>query len=138
LIVADTNILAYLYLPCEHTALIEQLLRQEPEWAAPVLWRSEFRNVLALYLRKGLLSFEQAYSIQADAEHLLNAHEFEMDSFDVLSIANSSPISAYDAEFVALARRQDIPMATMDSKVLSEFPDIARTPESLLHEQPGS
>lgn len=133
MIVADTNILAYLYLPCEHTALIEQLLRQDPEWAAPVLWRSEFRNVLALYLRKGLLSFEQAYSIQADAEHLLDAHEFEMDSFDVLSVANSSTISAYDAEFVALAQRLDIHMATMDKKVLNEFPEIACAPDQLLN-----
>lgn len=42
MIVADTNILAYFYLPCELTASAEKLLQQEPEWAAPILWRSEF------------------------------------------------------------------------------------------------
>lgn len=52
MIVVDTNILAYLYLPNDLTANAEKLLRQEPEWAAPILWRSEFRNVLTGYLHR--------------------------------------------------------------------------------------
>ena len=50
MIVVDTNIVAYLYLPGEHTAAVERLLERDPEWAAPILWRSEFRNILALSL----------------------------------------------------------------------------------------
>ena len=45
MIVVDSNVLAYLYLPGEHTAEAEALLVREPDWAAPVLWRSEFRNI---------------------------------------------------------------------------------------------
>jgi len=56
MIVVDTNVIAYLYLPTDYTRLAEQLLAKEPDWAAPLLWRSELRNVLALYLRKNLLS----------------------------------------------------------------------------------
>ena len=67
MIVVDTNILAYLYLPGEHTAIAEALLEHDPEWAAPVLWRSEFRNILAGYLRRGSLTFEQACSLQREA-----------------------------------------------------------------------
>ena len=52
MIVVDSNILAYLYLPGEFTAAAEALLEREPEWAAPPLWRSEFRNLLAGYLRR--------------------------------------------------------------------------------------
>lgn len=51
MIVVDTNVLAYLYLPGEYTAAAEALLAHDPDWAAPVLWRSEFRNILAGYLR---------------------------------------------------------------------------------------
>ena len=59
MIVVDTNIIAYLYLPTDLTGQAERLLESDPEWAVPVLWRSEFRNVLALYLRKGLISLRR-------------------------------------------------------------------------------
>lgn len=61
MIVVDSNILAYLYLPGEFTVAAETLLEREPEWAAPPLWRSEFRNILAGYMRRNMLSFEQAF-----------------------------------------------------------------------------
>ncbi len=38
MIVVDTNVIAYLYLPTGHTPLAEKLMVQEPVWAAPVLW----------------------------------------------------------------------------------------------------
>jgi hypothetical protein len=60
MIVVDANVVAYLYLPGEHTAHAEDLLQRDPEWAAPVLWRSKFRNILAGYMRRRPLSFEQA------------------------------------------------------------------------------
>ncbi len=47
MIVVDSNVLAYLYLPGEYTAAAEVLLEHDSDWAAPILWRSEFRNILA-------------------------------------------------------------------------------------------
>ena len=49
MIVADTNVIAY---PSPYTELAERLFGTDPHWIAPVLWRSEMRNVLALYLRR--------------------------------------------------------------------------------------
>ena len=72
MIVVDSNIVAYLYLPGERTADAEALLEQDPEWAAPVLWRSEFRNILAGYTRRKTLMFEQACRLQKEAEDLLS------------------------------------------------------------------
>lgn len=57
MIVVDTNVLAYLYLPGEYTAVAEVLLERDPDWAAPVLWRSEFRIILAGHIRRGSLTF---------------------------------------------------------------------------------
>ena len=51
MIVVDTNVIAYLFLPGEYTPLAERLLQKDPDWVAPVLWRSELRNVFALYVR---------------------------------------------------------------------------------------
>lgn len=123
--VVDSNVLAYLYLPCEHTSAAESLLERDPDWAAPVLWRSEFRNILAGYLRRGSLTFQQAYSLQREAENLLNGAEYEVDSLGVLELVRDSECSAYDCEFVVLAMKLDTKLVTMDRKVLRAFPDIA-------------
>lgn len=125
MIVADTNLIAYLAMPSPYTEAAERLLVREPEWVAPVLWRSEFRNVLALYLRKGLIRFEQALDIQAEMESLFQGREYEVASLDVLSLVNQSECSAYDCEFVALAKGLGVRLVTMDRKLVSCFPDTA-------------
>ena len=136
MIVVDSNIIAYLYLPSELSAQAEQLLAKQPQWAAPTLWRSELRNVLALYIRKELLSFEQAYAIQTEAEALLADSEYEVPSLDVLRLVESSECSAYDCEFVALAKRMDAKLVTADKKILKEFPAIAMMLAQALAKQP--
>jgi predicted nucleic acid-binding protein len=125
MIVVDTNIIAYLYLDGEFTPLAEQLLEKDPQWAAPLLWRSEFRNVLALYMRKKLLDFDQAVAIQSYAEALLTGNEYQLDSLSVLELAAAHNGSAYDCEFVALAQRLRVPLVTTGKKLLAAFPDIA-------------
>lgn len=127
MIVVDTNVLAYLYLPCEYTVAAEELLVRNPEWAAPILWRSEFRNILAGYLRRKMLSFEQAHSLQREAEELLDGCEFEVDSLAVLELVRESDCSAYDCEFVALAMKLNSKLVTMDKKLLRAFPQHAVT-----------
>ena len=122
MIVVDTNIVAYLYLPGEHTPAAEALLEHDPEWAAPILWRSEFRNILAGCMRRKTLTFEQAKSLQLEAESLLEGSEFEVDSTDVLELVKASDCSAYDCEFVALAKKLDTKLVTMDGKLLRAFP----------------
>lgn len=125
MIVVDSNVLAYLYLPGEYTARAEALLEHDSDWAAPVLWRSEFRNILAGYIRRGALSFDQACGLQREAEGLLGDAEFEMDSLAVLELVRDSDCSAYDCEFVALAMRLETRLVTMDKKLLRAFPQCA-------------
>ena len=125
MIVVDSNVIAYLHLPGEHSARAEALLEQQGDWAAPLLWRSEFRNILAGYLRRGALSFEQVLAVQRTAEELLDGAEFEVDSVSVLELVRDSACSAYDCEFVALARRLGTRLVTMDKKILAAFPQHA-------------
>ena len=123
--VVDSNVVAYLYLPGEYTAAAEALLERDPDWAAPLLWRSEFRNILAGYLRRQTLDFDQVCSLQNEAEGLLAGSEFEVDSQAVLALVRDSDCSAYDCEFVALAIRLDTKLVTMDRKLLKAFPTRA-------------
>ena len=122
MVVVDTNVIAALYLPNENSVLAETLLLQDANWAAPALWRSELRNVLALYLRKQLLNFEQACQIQNQAESLMIASEYQINSVEVLRLAQSSGCSAYDCEFVALARHLQVKLITQDKQILAQFP----------------
>jgi predicted nucleic acid-binding protein len=124
-IAVDTNIIAYLYLPSTHTRHAEALLQEDADWIVPVLWRSEFRNVLAGFMRRKVLAFEQARELQREAESLLAGREFEVDSQRVLELVRDSDCSAYDCEFIALALQLDVKLVTMDAKLRRAFP--ART-----------
>jgi predicted nucleic acid-binding protein len=122
MIVVDSNVLAYLYLPGDYTADAEKLLERDPDWAAPLLWRSEFRNILAGYMRRKTLTFDQACRLQAEAERLLAGAEFEIDSRLVLELVRDSDCSAYDCEFIALAMKLNSKLVTEDKKLLRAFP----------------
>lgn len=123
MIVVDTNILAYLYLPTEFTAPVEALLERDPDWVAPVLWRSKFRSILAGYMRRKTLTFEQARALQIEAESLMAGNEYEVDSQQVLELVRDSDCSAYDCEYAALAIRLGTTLVTMDRKLLKAFPN---------------
>ena len=125
MIVVDTNIIGYLYLHSERSAQAEQALRKDPQWAAPLLWRSELRNVLALYLRQKLLSLEDACRIMEEAMNLMQGREYQVASRQVLELAAGSRCSAYDCEFVALAQDLGLPLVTVDRQIIREFPACA-------------
>ena len=132
MIVVDTNTIAYLYLPTEYTADVESLLDEDSEWIAPALWCSEFRNILALYIRKNLIDFNTACEMQAEAEKLLANNEYQVDSISVLKLANDTDCSAHDCEFIALAKSLNLKLITADKKLLNTFPDIAFTAKNFI------
>lgn len=72
MIVVDTNILAHFWLPSDSTDLCDALYQKDPQWIAPILWRSEFRNVVTLYLRKKLIDLAEALLIMEKAELAFN------------------------------------------------------------------
>jgi len=123
-IVVDT-ILAYLLMPYEFSPQADALFKRDPEWLAPILWRSEFRNLLAGYLRRKTFTFDEILKIQAEAEALLAGNAREVDSRRVLELVRDSNCSAYDCEFIALAAELGTKVVTMDGKMLKEFPHFA-------------
>lgn len=121
MIVADTNIITYLLLPTSYTSSVDSLYKIDPDWAAPALWKSEFRNVLALYLRKEIITLEKALQIQDIAESIMAHNEYDISSSQVLALVEKSNCSAYDCEFIALANQLNVQLVTQDKKVLKEF-----------------
>jgi predicted nucleic acid-binding protein len=125
-IVVDTNVIAYLWLPAPETPQAERLLQSDDTWCAPLLWRSEFRSVLVGCVRRGLLSLEAALRTAAEAEDHLRGHEYAVPGDRVLRAASASGCSAYDCEFVVLAEQLGVALVTADRQVLRAFPKIAR------------
>ena len=125
MIVADTNLIIYLHVTGERSVQAEQAWRQDPHWAAPWLWRSEFRNVLALYARRRHLALQAAQRVMAEALDMMAGAEYHVASSQVLNLAAASGCSAYDCEFVALARELGVRLGTADKPLLKQFPGVA-------------
>lgn len=125
MIAVDTNVIAYFFLGGEKTRQARQAFRLDPHWVAPLLWRSEFQSVLSLYLRKKRLTIEVAQRFMEMAETLFQGNEYRVNSTDVLNLVAKSTCSAYDCEFVALARELKIRLITTDREILKEFSSAA-------------
>ncbi len=129
MIVVDTNVIASLWVPNDMDELAYKVFKKDPEWIAPLLWCSELRNVMAIYLRKAILELPAILQAMQEAEQLMEAHAYEVNSTHVLRLVSNSACSSYDCEFVALAEDLDVQLVTFDKQICSEFSDIAIHPE---------
>lgn len=132
MIVADTNIISYLLLPTSYSASVDAAYKFDSDWAAPLLWKSEFRNVLALYLRRKIINLEKALLLQEAAELILSQNEFDISSSQVLALINENNCSSYDCEFIALAHHLNVSLVTQDKNILKEFSSTAITIDDFL------
>jgi len=128
--VVDTNVVAALMLPTAANAEVAELLRQDPDWRLPPLWRSEFRQVLLKYVRAELATPEQALSLWHKALERFELSEQPVAGHQVLALAIATGCSTYDAEFVVLARQLNCRLLTFDRKLLQLFQDLAMKPGS--------
>ena len=132
MIVVDTNVIASLWVPNDMDEMSYKILEKDADWIAPLLWRSEFRNVLAIYLRADILEFSIALQVIEEVEQLMGSKEFEVNSTQVLSLVSESSCSSYDCELVALADDLDVKLVTFDKKILNEFPEIGVSPKEFV------
>ena len=132
MILVDTNIICLRWLPAAETDRADALLKRDPHWASTMLWRWEFRNALAGYVRRGSLTTATATAICEKAESAMARSEFSARERDVFDLVGRSSCTAYDCEFVAVAREQGVPLITADRQILREFPHLAVSLEDFL------
>ena len=132
MIVVDANLIAYCWLQGPQTVAAQAVRARDPDWHVPILWRSELRSVLAGYLRHGALSLGEARHIMNAAETALADTEHEVDSGRVLDLVQQSKLSAYDCEYVVLARALGAALVTADKAVLRAAPDVAMSMQDYL------
>jgi predicted nucleic acid-binding protein len=126
-IVIDTNIMVYL-LSGEgpRAQCAEELLRSDPAWTGPPILMSELRNVLVGSVRRGLIEPSDALAMQHDAALILSDRVVGIDGAEVVRTGLESDLTAYDAEFVVLARALGTTLVTEDREILRAAPDVAR------------
>ena len=125
MIVADTNLIAYFLIPGGFTQGARAVYQRDPEWVAPPLWRSEFRNVLILSFRHNVLSLDDVHILMDRAERLMNGQNYQVDSRQILQLAAKSGCAAYDCEFVALAQELGVPLVTSDRALIKKLAPTA-------------
>ncbi|MBV6394221.1 MAG: hypothetical protein KPEEDBHJ_03474 [Anaerolineales bacterium] len=131
MIVADTNLIVYLFINGDKTPLAQEVLAKDPHWIVPPLWRSEFRNVLAGHIRRGM-KLTQAKRIMEEALSTFESREVMPSSDKVLELISKSDCTSYDCEFIALAAQLDVPLVTADRQLLEQFPNSAKSLEDFL------
>lgn len=136
MIIVDTNIISYLLLPTPYSKPVDRLYNSDSQWAAPLLWKSEFRNVLALYLTKEVITLEKALQLLEAAEDMMADNEYDIPPPQVLALVAKSSCSSYDCEFVALAHHLDLQLVTQDKKLLKTFPETAISISDFLSNRP--
>ena len=122
MIIVDTNIIAYLLIQGERTEGAQKTYRKDPDWMAPRLWQHEFLNVLATFVREGGATAEQVEDVWHGALQLLAPGEQSPDMMHALQLATRHAVSAYDAQYVALAMEHSVPLVTEDRRLLKTFP----------------
>jgi predicted nucleic acid-binding protein len=129
LIVADTNVVLYATVPAPNSAVAEAVLRRDRDWVAPPIWTVEYVNALLGYRRRSLMSSQQAKSALGQALSLVATRSGARPE-ELLVLAEGCRCSAYDLEFVALARALGVPLVTNDRQVLEAFPGAAVAPDA--------
>jgi len=101
----------------EMKQLVEQL--RAGKVIVPALWHIEFSNALTMSERRGRISAEGLVSIVRIAKkwQITTATDHDRALDEVLSIARAESLTAYDAAYLELAMRLEIPLATLDKKL---------------------
>jgi predicted nucleic acid-binding protein len=131
-IVVDSNVIAYCWINGDRSPLVHRLRRRDPQWHAPVLWRSEMRSILAGYWRDRSLTETQSRQVMAAAEAGMAGREHHLSSERVFDIVGSTRLSACDCEFVALAIALSVRLVTEDRAILAARPELACSVEQFM------
>ena len=120
MIVVDTNVLVYRTLRSADpalAALAAEVLDRGNGLLLPPLWRHEFLNALSTAIKAGMLDLALGVEIWASALALAQGSEAPVDMVRALELSRQLDISAYDAQFVALAEAANTVLVTEDRRL---------------------
>ena len=125
MIVVDSNVLAARNLAGVLTGIAEQVEEQDPIWIVPRLWRYEFQNILTKSIWVRQITLEDAMVAWRKASGQMFENEHEPSPEKVIDLSARHRITAYDANFIALAMEMGVMCVTEDGALQKKFPAIA-------------
>ncbi len=81
----------------------------------PALWWFEVRNILIVNERRGRLTVDHTATFLRALSRLGIAVDTSPDEAAILALARRHRLTVYDAAYLELARREALPLATLDS-----------------------
>jgi predicted nucleic acid-binding protein len=103
-------------------AVFERLETGGDTAVVPILWLYEASNVLAREQNKGTLTVEEADEFIAELQALsITADEESAERIfpDVHRLALTYRLTSYDAAYLELALRRNLPLATLDDELIT-------------------
>lgn len=132
MIVVDSNVLAARNLTGAQTPLAERVESIDPLWIVPPLWRCEFQNILAKGIWARQLTADGALHVWQLVLARMADNEHEPSAQKIIDLSARHRITAYDANFIALAMEMDVLCVTEDGELQEKFPAIAVSMEDFI------
>ena len=126
MIVVDANVVVYFLIEGDRTQAARELMRRDPDWRLPALWRHEYLNVLATLVRAGGATLADGRGLWRLGIEGFGQREEDLDMDEALALAAEHRVSAYDAQYLVLARRLRTVCVTDDRRLQQLFPQLAR------------
>ena len=96
----------------------------------PAVWWFEIRNTLLVGERRGLIDEAGTLAFLDDIRRLGVVLDREPDEIRLLSMARQNRLTIYDAAYYKLAKRQDLPLATLDKALRQAAAAVGVAPVS--------
>ena len=120
--VLDSSVALAWVLPDESNPSIDRLCDRLTDDIAvvPPVWPLEIGNVLQVAVKRGRLNSKDMGRVIKELRALpieIDATSTERSFEETLALAQKYDLTTYDASYVELAQRRDVPMATLDHKL---------------------
>ncbi|MDT7043484.1 type II toxin-antitoxin system VapC family toxin [Candidatus Nitronereus thalassa] len=120
--VLDSSVALAWVLPDESDPSIDRLCDRLTDDVAvvPPVWPLEIGNVLRIAVKRGRLNakdmgrvIKELWALPIEIDATSTERSFE----ETLTLAQKFDLTTYDASYVELAQRRDVPLATLDHKL---------------------
>lgn len=127
-VVVDASITASWLLPDEGNDFALEIYKRigECEIFVPALWNYEIRNILIINERRGRITMEAADAAFGFLADLGINIDHNADWRTATDLARQFKLTIYDAAYLELAVRKDLPIATLDKALIAAAAQLGR------------